>query len=247
MNTLDARCLISAIASCQHEIARLRRLSTQTPFAKDMLCELQKRQDKLIGDLKTLTAQDPLYIHFLSHVKGIAEMLACKIISLGLDPTKEVSSWNAYAGLSPIYYMGTCEDNHKRLYPKEPYHCVCGKSILAKKKVEHAIPTRQRGWIGFWNPHARVVMHNVAISLMRSGRFYKHYYKLYKSQAIEQNKERPAIIARTKLKQLFLYHLHQASRELVGLPPTKTYAFEYLQFQHPFPTWHDVVNIDGID
>jgi len=207
----------------------------------------------MLEELKTI----PVYTEFLRHVKGIAEVLSCKLIALPLKLGENLSSWNAYFGLTPRLWRAICREGHKRLYPKEPYSCrmrvrddsgrmhICGADIKEKEIIDGS--RRIRGYQSFWNPRAKVLYFLISDSLRKQGRFYKDIYLRQKQKLEFLNSLSKMHIQQRAMRytfKMFLAHYYQASHELAGIDYKLPYVFQYLGHKD-FIDWKEVVANGG--
>jgi len=198
----------------------------------------------------------PVYTEFLKHVKGLGARLSCKLLALDLDINKDLSSWNAYFGLTPNYWKAECTNGHKRLYAKEPYKCLtmvngegeddemvfCDCDIKQKEFIANA-PRRTKGYLSYWNPQARALYYLIATSFMKGGNFYKAEYQKRREALTNagKGKRESYFGAMRHAFKLFLAHYYQATAELAGVEYRLPYSFEYLNHKN-FISWREVVS-----
>ncbi len=216
------------------------------------LRELRKVEKAVLKDAEKVANCVPVYKEFLSKVKGIGPAYAIKLLALPLQLGKPLSSWNAYFGLVPGYYMCVCENNHKFMSPKEPFTCIeCGGAIV-KSDYKTSAPRRKTGYRAFWNPRARSLYFNIAKGFIMAGEnaFYCRMYRKFKEKILNRKDLgnlpdiRKDAMARRSTFKLFLAHYYQAYHELEGLPYRMPYAFEYLNHEG-FIHWTEVVISGG--
>ncbi len=224
--------------------------------------QLEEIEKAIIKDIRPHLKKIAVYNEFLSRVKGIGEVFTTKLLALPLKPGLNLTSWNAYFGLVPTYYLCECEKGHRFMYPKVPSGCPveigdpknrkkCGANISHTEFKEGA-PRRMRGYKPFWNPKARALYFLIAQNFIRVGErgFYGRYFRQVK-QRYEQRedlKNAPKIkinaMAMRSTFKLFLSHYYQAFHELAGLPYRLPYQFEYLKHTN-FIDWKDVIRQGG--
>lgn len=227
---------------------------------------LRKIEHSIMLDVHSMLRKEPIWIEFLEHVKGIGPSLAGKLLALNLDPSRNLSSWNAYFGLTTHYWIGTCgRKGHDRFYAKDPLTCliqveknpaerifkICGEGITEKEHIEGSAPKRKRGYQKFWNSRARDMIYLISTQFLMGGRYYKEQYYHFRER---EDNNRPQLSdgqrhnsARRKAVQLFIAHLYQATHEINGTEARIPYQFEYLKHSMgSFIDWKDVVKYEKV-
>ena len=228
--------------------------------------------EKAIGDeAKEVLKNEPVYVEFLSKVKGLGPILSLKLLSINWDMTKYLSSWNAYCGMIPYAYKCKCEEGHRILFSFNPFDpqkqhlakCYyvldierdkkkkttkiirCKASIISAEKA----PCRKyKGYAIFWNPKAKTIMWLIGTSLAKTGGFYKEIYKKWKNFYLTNKKLKTGHAiqcAIRKTSKLFLAHFYQAYHEVEGLECPPPYQFDYLNHDD-FIHWTKVIEIDEV-
>lgn len=226
----------------------------------DDLIEMEKSIYKEAKEI----LNEPVYIEFLSKIKGLGFILSLKLLSLGWDLKRNLSSWNAYAGLVPFVYKCKCEEGHRLLLPRDPVinpskcYCIVDRKVNPKTKQvtfircgarivkgEIAPGRRHQGYAFFWNPKVKTTLWLIATSFTKTGKFYKNFYNKWKDKYKQDGLKDGHAIARAKRKtaKLFLAHFYQAWHEIEGLDYRMPYQFEYLK-HNSFINWKDVVDFD---
>lgn len=229
----------------------------------ERLKDMKKIEQDIQKDMLSYLQELPIWNEYLCHVKGIGMTLAAKLLAFDLDKDKNLSSWNAFFGLVPHYWMGVCEKGHHRFYAKDPLVCMvkdrttekgeltlCGCGIVEKEHIEREAPKRKRGHHSFWNPKARTLTYLIGKQFLLGGRFYKEQYYRYKER---EQSTRPGVSdgrrhnsAMRKTVQLFLAHLYQAMHEIAGTEARIPYQFEYLNHSiDSVITWREVATYDS--
>jgi hypothetical protein len=210
------------------------------------LADLKRVESSIANDMKRFLNGIPIYDEFLSRVKGMGGVLSCKLIALPLDIKRDLSSWNAYFGLTPRMWKCKCSSGHKILYPKQPITCrECNSPI--EESIEMEQVRRLRGYKSFWSPRAKTLYYLIATSFMKGGGFYKDEYIKYKAKMETTTSLAKGQVLFRALRhtfKLFLAHYYQASCELAGVECRLPYAFEYLNHKD-FISWRDVVTSDS--
>jgi len=93
--------------------AIFRGVDEKDPLREKVYSQIARLED-LGKDLEKLMVEElkniPVWQEFLMHVKGIGPRLAVRLLALPLEPAKHLSSWYAYFGLTPIYWLAECEE-----------------------------------------------------------------------------------------------------------------------------------------
>jgi hypothetical protein len=230
-------------------------------FLFERIASLRDEEGVLQKEMLVELHELPVWNEFFVHVKGIGMTLACKLLALDLDKTRNKSSWDAYFGLTDKYWEGVCEDGHQLYYARDPLVCrertkgkdglePCQKAIVKKELMTHA-PRRKRGWKGFWNPRARTLYKIIGDSFLKTGKFYNESYYRFKEReekkGLEMSKLQIHMRALRKTVQLFLSHYYQAQHEIDGTEARMPYQYEYLKHaDESFIEWKDVVKYDKV-
>jgi len=90
-------------------------------IALNHIKSIERFEKEVVKEADEVLSSFPIYAEFLSKVNGISVRTSLRLLSLGLDINKELSSWYAYFGVVPIYWACTCEKGHKVLLPKDPF------------------------------------------------------------------------------------------------------------------------------
>lgn len=215
---------------------------------------LRDNEQKFVKIAREVLYTEPVYTEFLSHVKGIGETLAMKILSFPFDLKKNISSWWCLAGLVPQVWKCECEKGHKILLHKDPQQYPELRCYVNEKngncnavivKSEIAPPKRYTGYRLFWNSKLKTLGFIITDEFIKLGVYYRKVWDKYREEALKQGKKplHANLHARRLTYKLFLSHLHQCGCELKGVPYRKPYAFDFLNHKW-FVDWHQVVEID---
>jgi len=138
----------------------------------------------------------------------------------------------------------------------------CGGKIV---KAEPMPPKRIKGYFCFWNKKAKKTAYIVTEYWVKNpnksfyGKIFKEereklmnrpdakdkYYKIMKKDGKKTKvaTRRATLSARRKAFKIFLAHMYQSWRELLGMGYRMPYAFEYLKHDD-FIDWKDVLKIE---
>jgi len=209
--------------------------------------KLKEQEKSLIPLLNSYGSIHPVWVEWLSHVKGIGPVLWASMLSIIQDINRfpTISKMYAYFGLSSMYYKCECAEGHKHLMMHDPIDrkdlCnvlkddkghKCNAKFTNVEKVEHKAPHRTAGYIVHWNPTAKTLAWKTANTLFMCGGKYKtQIFDHYKEKIAASNKDMPKMHihnrALRKLAKIFLSHLWTKWRELEGLPADKPYSVAY--------------------
>jgi len=261
------------IASFNRIHAILRKSDEEEEIRESVLNEIAKglveMEKKISKEAKNVLNDNPIYVEFLSKVKGLGNVLSLKLLSIKWDLDKPLGSWNAYAGLVPHVYKCKCKKGHKILLPFDPSNgnriarCYfitdtkqnkktkqtkfirCGEVIT---KGEIAPCRKHKGYAIFWNPKVKTLFYLIGVSFAKTGKFYKNVYEKWKNiyLTIKGLKEGHAIkCGLRKAEKLFLANFYQAYHEILGLDYRDPYQFEYLKHDSGKKIkWTEVVEFD---
>lgn len=224
------------------------------------IAQLQKLEEAILRDALSLLRDIPVWDEFLSKVKGIGPALGAKLLSLPLDPRRNLSAWWAYFGLVPYAFKCECARGHRFINPKVPPACPvetgygeerqkCGAKIVKTELIDRA-PRRTRGAKGFWNPKARSLAYLIGrqFALVGEngyyGRLYKQAKEIYKRKHPDFQPIRIDAQARRYAVKIFLAHYYQTVCELNGIPYRLPYAIEILGHDS-FIHWLEVLAQGG--
>jgi len=210
----------------------------------EKLTQLQNLEKAIARDIDKLLKREPVYTEFLHHVKGIGALLSARLIALELDPHKNISSWWAYFGLTPNYYLVECENGDKFMSPKVPAQCKYCQAKIKNAEFVNEAPRRKKGYKSFWNPHARKLVYLISTSFIKLGKYYREVYKTKKEAILKSDPNIQPIRADARARRytvkLFLSHYYQATCELNGIPYTLPYSIEILKHDSLIH-WKEVV------
>ena len=214
----------------------------------EKLRELKSIENTLTYEMKKELQKYDEYNLFLSQVHGVGPTLAAKLMVLELDPSKHLSSWNAFFGLVPKYWIMECEDKHKYAHPRNTKECpVCGKAPVKFQEVIGA-PRKQKGVRMFFSTKSKALYYLIGTQFVKSGKFYKRFYYQVKTRKQQQYPDYPAgrlhYQALRSTFKLFLAHYYEVKREVYGLPPEKPYQFEYME-GHDYISYHQVLAFEN--
>lgn len=186
---------------------------------KDLII-VEKEFVKLIRQLLKI---EPIYIQFLKKVKGIGEILSARII-------KAFGDCSQYDTISKLW------------------------AHTGNQVIEGIAPKRRKGEKLCYSTKLRTLSYLISECLMKSNKGYyrelyekekekqanKEYekgylvenYNGYKPEDIKLSKGHIHMRALRKIRKHFLSHYWEASRELIGLPHTKTYVEGVLNHDH---------------
>lgn len=124
------------------------------PIFKD----LEAKERYIAGLLLKELGKEPLWNEWLKDIIGVGPRLGGRLLSLCLDPDRNISSWFAYMGIVPVHWRGVCANGHKKLYPKDPTSCTV-RVKGSQKKPPFTISTPEEAripvfasylaWVGF--------------------------------------------------------------------------------------------------
>ncbi|GAB6066054.1 hypothetical protein JCM9492_11460 [Aquifex pyrophilus] len=229
-------------------------------FYRIILKPLEEMEKEILKEIQKELRGEPVYEAFLKHVKGVGPSLSAKLLSLPLKLSLNLSSWNAYFGLTPIHYRCRCSRGHKFLYPKLTHFCpICERLgeepkgvVIDSIRIDQP-PRPTSGYLGFWNPYAKRLYYLTSEQFIKLGHrsFYGQMYRKYKEHYSHRAKSRGEEIPRWRLDRrarravfkLFLSHFYEAYHEVEGLQPRKPYAFEYLNHSE-YVSWKEVVEYE---
>jgi len=264
-------------------------------IAMEHVKKIDEFEKVIVKQAEEVLKDDLIYNEFLLKVNGINVKTSLRLLSLGLDIERELSDWNAYFGIVPIYWDCECEHGHKILLPADPFTtgatCIMPKKVDENEEVSEDIdgsitvitrpvmdrcggkivkaepmpPRRMKGYFSFWNKRAKKTFYIVTEYWVKNpnksfyGRIFKQererlmnrpdakdkYYKIMKKDGKEVKvaSRRATLSARRKAFKIFLAHLYQAWRELLGMEYRMPYAFEYLNHKD-FIDWKEALRIE---
>lgn len=218
------------------------------------------------GSLKTFVASEPVWQKFLSHIPGIGEVLAAKLIAKLADCEnyKRISSLWRHAGLHLVcpYCTEKVDGKVFSLVVNSEGKCPqCGSVGVGPKK--------KRGQKIDYDNKLRALTWNIAKSLVKQRS--PIYYDIYNKEKNHQRQRRFAkgelrekygdpyreedtILklghadsrALRKLAKMFLQHYWVVSRSLADLPVSEPYVKDKLGHQNII-TWQNVLKANGVN
>jgi hypothetical protein len=235
----DQRARIAAsnrfAAMVRYEIATKEEIADPAGPYQAAMKSLEANERKQIAPARKLLRSFQVWTQWMQHVRGVDYVLGAQIIGSGLDYTRHhVSCWYRYAGLDVVKYE----------YP------LLGEMGRAPRRVPNQKIT--------WNPKLRTTMFNFANCIERSGGAYKdRVYLPYKVrdrqlhpapvETGEKSKKGEPIMLYTDghirqramrvTSKMFLSHLWQVWREIMGLPVNGPYPIERLGHTTVIDPW----------
>jgi hypothetical protein len=204
-------------------------------------------------DMMTALEHHPAW-HWMDGVKGIGPTLGCKILArLDVEKAEHVSSFWKHAGLATVPGTGykCVECGLKRGFPVS--YKVTGKhqmlgtqkkckgSLEATGDVRVAQPRNARGEKRSYDAYLKKVLWLAAMSFLKVGGPYEEFYR---SERAKAEVERPYwadggkhYLALRKTQKLFLSHLWQTWRSVVGLKISEPYAVSHLGHDDILDPW----------
>jgi len=209
---------------------------------------LEKSEEKLLKPVKRLVEEHPLWINFLSEVKGVGPLMAGVLLSeLDIYKADYISSFWKYAGLDVV--LSPLKDgNGDTLLDDDGIPEMVGQGRSRKK--EHQIKVSYTDKNGAeqerdsltYNPFLKTKLIGVlGTSFLRSGGYYPEIYYNYKNrlQMMPEHKDKSKIhihnMAIRYMIKYFLADLYVAWCLTIGITPPTPYHVGVLGM-HPHHT-----------
>lgn len=225
------------------------------PILSDIENTLKKIEQSIRSTLEKFVSKHPLWILYLSKIKGIGPVLGAFLVT-DLNPLKfeTVGALYKYCGLHREFVCSNCGYVFIPKAGMDLSKCpACGKGPLVTRA-----PVRRAGQKIDWNPFARTMCWRIGESLRLRGGFYKlmfhRFYEELQSKRPDISRKHRLNDARRRVVKLFLSHTRSPTsfwvggegeywevgryiyKEILGLPITlrKPYtAVKYPQFYIP--------------
>ena len=174
--------------------------------------DLKRLEEALYKMCYEAVSDDPIWINYLQHVKGIGPITAAALL-VTLHPSRfrTISALWKYCNLHVEFRCPNCGKE----YDKETI-CTCGTLVKGRA------PRRRRGERTKGSPWARRLAWLIAFNIARQGGVYKAlYHQFYEESRAKHPDWTDSHVladARRRIAKLFLSHYLQAGRAILGLP-----------------------------
>lgn len=214
---------------------------TEHEFLDDLLDSMeyidQPMDKKVQKGLKKFIKIQPVYINFLSKIRGIGPIYSAKLIS----------------------YLGDCSrfENVSKLWAYTGNHIIDGKAPKRRKGQDanwnHNL--RMLTWQisdnfvrqnkGYYRKKYNEEKERQLNQEYEEGYLFEKYGKPYKKEDTKLSRGHAHNRAMRKIRKHFLSHYWECAREVNGLSIDKTYVEGVLKHQHII-SWKEAVEMEGI-
>jgi len=198
-------------------------------YLKNRRDELATMEEIIVKEITPVIHKHPLWIHFLSNVKGCGEMMTAVILSqFDIHKAPMVSNLVSFAGLAPGKDRKV--KGKKCSYNQFLKSKLCGvlvSGFLMAKSVPYSVY--------YYNHKQRLENSDMLVEERIKIVDRKGEYKGKKTWTVKWRDAYPIHIHQASIRKMikeFLKDLYVTWRELEGLPIREPYAEEYLGREH---------------
>lgn len=182
--------------------------------------------------MNQIIKNEPIYVEFLSKIKGIAGVTSAVLL-------KNFGYCEKFETVSKLWaYTGNHVINGKA--PKRERGKELGYSLKLKTFTWKISDTLMKSNKGYYRKLYDTYRKSITEREHEVGVLFEKYGKPYKEEDTHFSKGHTHNMALRKVRKRFLSHYWEASRELVGLPTEKTYVEGVLGHEH-IVHWKEVI------